>query len=118
MARQVPGQADKFEIKSKVMILLTDGQQTAGKRKPVEAAKLAKEWGIKIYAIAVGGQEEMRSQDTLFGRFLQLGGAPQLDTRDLEAVAKETGGEVLPHRRRRLPRQSLQGNRRPGAKRN
>ena len=95
MARQVAGEANRFLIKSKVMILLTDGQQTAGKRRPLDSAKLAKEWGIKIYAIAVGGQEQMQSQDTFFGRFLQFGAAPQLDTRDLQAVAKETGGKFF-----------------------
>ena len=71
MARQAPDRADNYEIKSKVMILLTDGQQTAGKRDPVEAAKLAEEWGIKIYTIAVGGDEAVVSQDTIFGRFLR-----------------------------------------------
>jgi len=95
MARQAPEQAARFQIKSKVMILLTDGQQTAGKRRPAESAKLAKEWGIKIYAIAVGGQEEMQSQDTFFGRFLQFGAAAPMDTRELEAVAKETNGKFF-----------------------
>jgi Ca-activated chloride channel family protein len=95
LARQLPDAANRFEIKSKVMILLSDGQQTAGKRRPLDSAKLSKEWGIKIYAIAVTGKEEMQSQNTFFGRFLQLGTAPQLDTRDLEAVAKETGGKFF-----------------------
>jgi Ca-activated chloride channel family protein len=95
LARQLPGTANRFLIKSKVMILLTDGQQTAGKRSPAEAAKLAAEWGIKVYAIAVTGQEEMRSQDTFFGRFLQFGQAPALNTRDLEAIATGTGGKFF-----------------------
>ncbi len=49
-----PGAREKpFRIKSKIMILLTDGEQNAGKRSPAEAAALAREWGIKIYAIGV-----------------------------------------------------------------
>ena len=45
---------DRFEIKSKVLILLTDGEQNAGERLPAQAAALAGEWGIKIYSIGVG----------------------------------------------------------------
>lgn len=43
-----------LRLKSKVLILLTDGVQTAGETDPLEAAKLAAQWGIKIYAIGVG----------------------------------------------------------------
>ena len=44
---------DVFQIKSKIMILLTDGEQNAGTRSPERAAALAEEWGIKIYAIGM-----------------------------------------------------------------
>lgn len=40
--------------KSKVMILLSDGENTAGNIDPYTAAELAKAFGIKIYTIAVG----------------------------------------------------------------
>jgi Ca-activated chloride channel family protein len=39
---------------SRVLILLTDGDDTASKVPPVEAARLARDYGIKIYAIGVG----------------------------------------------------------------
>ncbi|MBI2603568.1 MAG: VWA domain-containing protein [Deltaproteobacteria bacterium] len=42
--------------KSKVIILLTDGENTAGKLDPREAAQAAKVLGIKIYAIGVGSK--------------------------------------------------------------
>ena len=45
---------DRRESKSKVIVLLTDGKNNSGKLNPVEAAKLAKTLGIKIYTIAVG----------------------------------------------------------------
>ena len=93
MARQAPDRGDKYEIKSKVMILLTDGRQTAGKRDPVEAAQLANDWGIKIYAIAVGDEEAVVSQNTLFGQFLRGGGGQGADTRTLKAIADGTGGK-------------------------
>jgi Ca-activated chloride channel family protein len=44
---------DVFKIKSKILILLTDGEQNKGTRTPEQAAALAKEWGIKIYAIGI-----------------------------------------------------------------
>lgn len=50
---------DNRESKSKVIILLTDGKSNAGKLNPVEAAKLAKTLGIKIYTIAVGTYGEV-----------------------------------------------------------
>jgi len=42
-----------FQIKSKILILLTDGEQNAGTRSPEQAAALAREWGIKIYTIGI-----------------------------------------------------------------
>ena len=40
--------------KSKVIILLTDGVNNAGYVKPLTAAEIAKEFGIKVYTIGVG----------------------------------------------------------------
>tara|TARA_R110002096_G_scaffold54841_1_gene141335 strand:+ start:407 stop:1417 length:1011 start_codon:yes stop_codon:yes gene_type:complete len=45
---------DKRTAKSKVIVLLTDGVNNAGKLSPVEAAKLAKTLGIRVYTISVG----------------------------------------------------------------
>ena len=42
------------EIKSKIVILLTDGENTAGEIDPMQAAELASTLGIKIYTIGVG----------------------------------------------------------------
>jgi Ca-activated chloride channel family protein len=42
---------------SKIIILLTDGDNTAGTIDPLEAAQLAKSLGIKVYTIAVGSNE-------------------------------------------------------------
>lgn len=45
---------DKRPAKSKVVVLLTDGVNNAGNLSPIEAAKLAKTLGIRVYTIAVG----------------------------------------------------------------
>jgi len=83
--------AKAYEIKSKVIILLTDGQNNAGRRAPLEAAKLAAEWGIKIYAIGVGGKEAVATVQTPFGPYKMLVG-PGLDEGTLQSVAEATGG--------------------------
>ena len=81
----------EFEIRSKVIVLLTDGQQNAGKYLPMEAAQLAKEWGIKIYTIGIGGGQSHTRMRGLFGDFLVPMGQ-QLDEGLLKSIAEQTGG--------------------------
>jgi Ca-activated chloride channel homolog len=80
-----------YQIKSKVVILLTDGQNNAGKRSPIEAARLAKEWGIKVYAIGIGGRESFVTVRTPLGDY-KVPGGPGVDEATLKAIADETGG--------------------------
>jgi Ca-activated chloride channel family protein len=81
----------EYEIKSKIIILLTDGQNNSGLRAPEEAAELAAEWGIKIYTIGVGSREGVSTVKTLFGNFkVPTGGG--VDEKTLERVADITGG--------------------------
>jgi len=44
------------DAKSKVIILLTDGENNAGEIDPITAAQIAKEFGVRIYAIGVGSK--------------------------------------------------------------
>jgi Ca-activated chloride channel family protein len=83
--------ADNYEIKSKIMVLLSDGENNAGKRTPLQAAALAKEWGIKIYSIAIGGGEAVTSIQTPLGAF-KIPSRQRVDTETLRRVAEETGG--------------------------
>jgi len=46
-----------LEAESKILILLTDGRQTAEGLKPVDAADAVQALGVKIYTIGVGGIE-------------------------------------------------------------
>ncbi len=91
LAQQMENQDKRYEIKSKVIILLTDGQNNYGERTPEQATQLAKEWGIKIYAIGVGGDEGATTIRTLFGNY-KVPGGPSVDVGALKAVAKATGG--------------------------
>jgi Ca-activated chloride channel family protein len=74
-----------FKIKSKVIVLLTDGLNNAGQYNPLESAKLAAEWGIKIYTIGIGSGNSQRR-----GFFDLMG--PQLDEELLTKIAQTTGG--------------------------
>ena len=80
-------QESSYEIKSKIIILLTDGEQTAGRRTPREAAELAKKWDIKIYAIGIGSKKSLLKFPTLFGTRV-----PGVDKQTLSLLAETTSG--------------------------
>ena len=89
IARQT-GETKDYEIKSKVIILLTDGENNAGQRSVKEAADLAADWDIKIYAIGIGGGSGGAIR-TPFGNFsMPLGRS--VDEEALKTLAETTGG--------------------------
>lgn len=89
--REPEGGGREYEIKSKIIILLTDGRNNFGRRSPEEAAALAAEWGIKIYTIGVGSREGVSTVRSIFGEFkVPTGGG--VDTRTLGMIAEKSGG--------------------------
>ena len=80
------------EESEKVLILLTDGANTAGSVDPVEAASLAGQIGLKIYAIGVGA--ESTRANTVFGQTL-LSSSGELDEKSLTRMAELTGGQYF-----------------------
>ena len=80
-----------FKIKSKVIILLTDGINNAGQYDPLEAAELAKKWGIKIYTIGIGSSQAFTTIDMLGTKFRMPTGQ-DLDEDLLKRIAENTGG--------------------------
>ena len=89
--KNVVEQEGGFEIKSKVIILLTDGINNAGEYDPLKAAELAKEWGIKIYTIGIGSSQAYTTIQTPLGTYKMPTGQ-NLDERLLKAIADKTGG--------------------------
>lgn len=74
----------------RVLVLLTDGTNTAGSIAPLKAAELAAEEGIRIYTIGVGSDPRAG-----LGAFsLSLGRNP-LDEDTLSAIADATGGRYF-----------------------
>jgi Ca-activated chloride channel family protein len=93
LKKQTGKEKKEYQIKSKIIILLTDGQDTGiGERTPLEAAELAKEWGIKIYSIGLSGRGWFIIQeDPLFGR-QKIPYDQPMNTQDLQNAAEMTGG--------------------------
>ncbi|MCX5645030.1 MAG: VWA domain-containing protein [Phycisphaerae bacterium] len=85
------GDTPGFTIKSKVMMLLTDGRNNLGKYSPLEAADLAAKWGIKIYTIGIGSNEAYTTMQTPLGNF-RVPAQEELDEGLLKAIAERTGG--------------------------
>jgi len=81
---------DAFKIKSKIIILLTDGQNTAGDYAPMQAAELAKKWNIKVYTIGIGSGESFRVVNTIMGQ-MRMPVQDDLDEELLKAIADKTG---------------------------
>ncbi|RME42833.1 MAG: VWA domain-containing protein [Deltaproteobacteria bacterium] len=81
--------------KSKVIILLTDGRNNAGHISPLQAADLAKTFGIKTYTIGAGteGKAPFRARG-LFGPSLVYQPV-DLDADVLRKIAERTGGKFF-----------------------
>jgi len=83
--------------KNKVIILLTDGVSNVGTMTPIQAAEEAKNAGIKVYAIAIGGDGDARIPvPSGFGtqRYQYIPGG-SFDVETLKKIASMTGGEVF-----------------------
>lgn len=84
------------KAESKVVILLTDGQNNAGEVDPVTAADLAASYEIKIYTIGAGtkGMAPYPMVDAVFGKRYQ-NIAVDIDETMLREIARKTGGEYF-----------------------
>ena len=83
----------QVEGKSKVIILLTDGVNNAGKISPLEAADAAASLGIKIYTIGAGTREMAPYPvKDLFGRTVYQNIKVEIDEEILQKIAMKTGG--------------------------
>jgi len=86
-----PNDRPDFRIKSKAIILLTDGRHNAGQYTPMQAADLAKKWGVKIYTVGIGSGQGFTTVQTMMGTF-RVPVEQDLDEPLLKAIAETTGG--------------------------
>lgn len=79
-------------VGSRVLVLLTDGEDNSSSIPPLEAAKLAKQYGIRIYTVGVGknGQVPFPSQ---FGGYGMV--ETSIDEGLLKEIAAQTGGQYF-----------------------
>ncbi len=83
---------NKNKNKSWVLILLTDGANTAGNIEPLKAAELAAQEGLKIYTIGIGA-DEMVVRDFFGAR--RINPSADLDEKTLKQIAEKTGGRYF-----------------------
>ena len=84
------------DAKSRVIILLSDGENTAGVIDPEDAVTAAKVFGIRVYTIGVGtnGMAPFPATDA-FGRDVLVPRPVRLDEETLIALAEATGGRYF-----------------------
>jgi Ca-activated chloride channel family protein len=88
------GQAS--ETKNKVIILLTDGVSNVGNMPPLEAAKIAKEYNMKVYTIGLGANMDAKiPMGSSSGRsqYRKIPGG-SIDVKTLQEISDLTGGKM------------------------
>lgn len=76
----------------RVLVLLTDGVNTAGLLDPAKAAQIAHAEGVRVHTIAFGGEGSM----SLFGVPMPMPGAgDEIDEAGLREIARTTGGRFF-----------------------
>lgn len=84
-AMRIEADDPDFTLKSKAVILLTDGENRAGTYSPQQAAGLAKQWGVKVYIVGIRGGTSAGGM--LFGR------TQKVNDNRMAQVAEHTGGQ-------------------------
>jgi Ca-activated chloride channel family protein len=83
----------KEDIGDQVLVLLTDGANTAGEVQPVKAAELAQQVGLRIYTIGIGA--EQLEVSSLVGGRRRINPSADLDEETLTKIADLTGGRYF-----------------------
>lgn len=82
---------------SRVMILMTDGENNRGEIDPLTAAQAADQFGVRIYTIGVGsdGVARMPVGRSLFGDYQYANVRVHIDEELLESIAETTSGQYF-----------------------
>ena len=97
------------KAKSKVVILITDGDNNSGNVSPLEAAQMAKSMGVRVYTILVGkGGKVPYPEKDAFGRTVYVNMDIPVNPTILRQIASTTGAAFYPATDRESLRHSLQ----------
>ncbi len=83
----------KEDAGDQVLVLLTDGANTAGEVQPLKAAELASQVGLRIYTIGIGA--EQLEVNSLVGGRRRINPSADLDEATLTQIAELTGGRYF-----------------------
>jgi Ca-activated chloride channel family protein len=89
----VTNRMGESETKSKVCILLSDGDNTAGNIDPITAAELASAYGIKMYTIVVGKEGLVPYGKDFFGKVQMVENT--VDETTMRKIADIGGGQFF-----------------------
>jgi Ca-activated chloride channel family protein len=83
----------QVDASEQVLVLLTDGANTAGEIEPMKAAQLAQQVGLRIYTIGIGAEQMQVS--SLIGGSRNINPSADLDEETLTGIAEMTGGRYF-----------------------
>lgn len=84
------------KAKSRVVILLTDGVNNVWKVQPMDSAKTAKEFGVRVYTIGAGTRGVAPMPVVMNGRIAGYRNVPvEIDEELLQKIAEATGGQYF-----------------------
>ncbi len=83
----------QIDASEQVLVLLTDGANTAGEIDPMKAAQLAQQVGLRIYTIGIGAEQMQVS--SLIGGSRNINPSADLDEETLTGIAEMTGGRYF-----------------------
>jgi len=83
----------KVDAGEQVLVLLTDGANTAGEVQPLKAAELAQQVGLRVYTIGIGA--ESLDVSSLVGGRRNINPSADLDEETLTQIAQLTGGRYF-----------------------
>ena len=83
----------EVDASEQVLVLLTDGANTAGEIDPMKAAQLAQQVGLRIYTIGIGAEQMVVSSIT--GGMRRVNPSADLDEETLTKIADQTGGRYF-----------------------
>ncbi|MCO5248481.1 MAG: VWA domain-containing protein [Chitinophagales bacterium] len=83
------------EVKNRIVILMTDGENNTGYIDPITAMEMAKSEHVKVYTIGIGkkGVAPFPFKDSFTGKTVYRDVEVNIDEELLNKIAKETGGK-------------------------